>query len=164
MLVIHAERCSGCGTCVEVCPDGAIYLVDGKAVVDGTLCRHSEACLSACITACPMEAIEWVEEATIVASEPVRVPAPRPVPEIVPVTTESLVPVRAKVLSAVGAGLIWAGREIVPRLAEYALHSLDRRAAEKQRMRALRDARNNGSRACSRGSGGRRRRRRRRGG
>ncbi|TEU13379.1 MAG: 4Fe-4S dicluster domain-containing protein, partial [Anaerolineales bacterium] len=33
-LLIDEEACTGCGICVEVCPLGALHLVEGVAVVD----------------------------------------------------------------------------------------------------------------------------------
>ena len=32
MITIDLARCNGCGACVEVCPEGALYLVDDKAM------------------------------------------------------------------------------------------------------------------------------------
>jgi NAD-dependent dihydropyrimidine dehydrogenase PreA subunit len=121
MIVVRAECCDGCGGCVEVCPTGAIYLVDGVVTVDRALCRECEACL----TACPREAIvvanEWQPEA-----EPVCVSALHPEPELVQVRAEPApLALRSSVWPVVGAALAWAGREIVPRLADYVLYGLD---------------------------------------
>lgn len=125
MIVVRAEHCDGCGACVEVCPTGALYLLDGKATVDDALCRECEACLAACPREAIVVADEWQPEA-----EPVRVPALRPEPEVVQVRAKPpSLPVRSRVLPLVGAALAWAGREIVPRLAEYVLYGLDRRMA-----------------------------------
>ena len=44
--VIDAEKCIGCGKCVEVCPARTLPLVDGKAAVTGKRsiqCGHCEA-------------------------------------------------------------------------------------------------------------------------
>ncbi len=51
-VIISTEKCIGCGTCVDVCPFGAIYMKDGKAYID-------EKCTQcgACIDACPVQAI-----------------------------------------------------------------------------------------------------------
>jgi ferredoxin len=46
------ERCTGCGTCAEVCPAGNIKLEDGRPVWLG----HCENCL-ACFNWCPKKAI-----------------------------------------------------------------------------------------------------------
>jgi len=50
---IDKEKCTGCESCVPVCPCEAIEMKDGKAVVndDCTDC-------GACVDECPVEAIE----------------------------------------------------------------------------------------------------------
>jgi len=46
---LDVSRCTGCGACVEVCPVGAMALVDGKASVDEETCIGCEACIGACL-------------------------------------------------------------------------------------------------------------------
>ncbi len=48
-----AGECNGCGACEEVCREGAVRVVDGKAVHSGENCIGC----GDCITVCPMEAI-----------------------------------------------------------------------------------------------------------
>ena len=50
---VDAEKCTGCETCIEECPNEAISMADEKAVID------EEACLdcAVCVDACPTEAI-----------------------------------------------------------------------------------------------------------
>jgi Fe-S-cluster-containing hydrogenase component 2 len=159
MIRINTERCNGCGACVEVCPNGALYLVEGRATVEQTLCRDCQAC----ITACPTEAISLVTLKEVVV-ESVRVPAPRPEPQVIQVKTKSApAPLRASLLPVVGAALAWGWREIVPRLTEVLLYDLDRRVTRSQRPAARQSTPANGS-SVRGGSSGRRRRRRRRGG
>lgn len=57
MIKLYAEKCTGCGLCVKVCPFGAINLVNGKAQVQANcnLC-------SACVQACEFEAIEIIRK------------------------------------------------------------------------------------------------------
>ncbi|RLI84970.1 MAG: CoB--CoM heterodisulfide reductase iron-sulfur subunit A family protein [Archaeoglobales archaeon] len=45
---IDAEKCDGCGECVEECPSGAISIKDGKAVVNEALCKGCGACGGVC--------------------------------------------------------------------------------------------------------------------
>ena len=46
--------CDGCGECVEVCPESAITLNEGKASISGVLCTGC----GACIPACPNDALD----------------------------------------------------------------------------------------------------------
>lgn len=144
-----------------MCPNGAIYLVDGRAMVEGDLCTECEACIGAC----PTGAIAYTSQVVTPPADEVPLPAARPEPEIIRVRTQPVpVPFRARLLPVVGAALAWAGRELVPRLAEFALEGLDRRAVGKRMSRAVRNGPDQGSRGRRGGKGGRRRRYRRRGG
>jgi NAD-dependent dihydropyrimidine dehydrogenase PreA subunit len=159
VITIRPNRCNGCGACLEVCPNGAIYLVDGQASVDPRLCGECESC----IAVCPTGAITITSQPSPHLSEPVRVPVVRPQPEMVRVKAQpSPVPLRARVLPAVGAAVVWAGREIVPRLMDYALHSLERRPVDRRSSRGRAAGAGNGAGMCW-GGGWRRRLRGRRG-
>jgi len=50
--VVDKEKCTGCESCVEVCPVETIEMVDGKAVV-------GDECIDCgqCVDECPVEAI-----------------------------------------------------------------------------------------------------------
>ncbi|MDD2665368.1 MAG: 4Fe-4S binding protein [Methanocellales archaeon] len=50
---IDAEKCVGCGTCVEECPNDALSLEDDIAVVDDDLCVEC----GLCVEVCPAEAL-----------------------------------------------------------------------------------------------------------
>ena len=157
MITIDGERCTGCGACMEVCPTGALYLVDGKATVDVTLCRECEACLAIC----PTGAITLTTREEAVA-ELVRVPVPRSKSEVIQVKTQpTLVPLRSRVLPAVGGALAWFGREILPEMADLILDRLDRRTT---RLQTTGEARSRETRAPGAKGGGRQHRHRRRGG
>lgn len=159
MITINMTRCDGCGECMAFCPDGAIYLVDGGAAVDHTLCRECKAC----IAACPMEAISITGQVHGQTRVPAIVPVLRPEPEVIRVGTgAALAPLRARLLPMVGTALFWTAHEIVPRLAEYWLDSVDRRAAQ-QRVTDGSQDRHDIDPLNGRSGRGRRRRRRRRG-
>ena len=163
MIAINTERCDGCGVCVDACATGAIYLVGGKATLDDVLCRDFREKMAtstaACVAACPAEAIVLTEQARMPEQDLTRVPALRPEPEVVRVRAVPVpLSLRSRVLPAMGAAIAWAGREIVPRLADYLLYDLERRATE-GRMAA--NGTNGGSRSHKRRKGRRRRRRRR---
>ena len=53
-LRLDPEACTGCGTCVLVCPHEVLALEDGRAVL-----RRRDACMEcgACATNCPDEAL-----------------------------------------------------------------------------------------------------------
>ncbi|MDY7010120.1 MAG: 4Fe-4S binding protein [Planctomycetota bacterium] len=50
---VDIEKCTGCGSCVDVCPVEAISLNDGKAVIDEDTCTEC----GLCVDECPEEAI-----------------------------------------------------------------------------------------------------------
>ena len=46
--VVHRDRCTGCGDCVEVCPSQGIEMVEGIAVIDERLCEECGVCVDEC--------------------------------------------------------------------------------------------------------------------
>jgi len=53
VAVVDKNKCTGCGTCVDICPAAAIEIKDEIAVVDADLCIDCESC----VDECPSEAI-----------------------------------------------------------------------------------------------------------
>ncbi len=54
MPKVDKNKCIGCGACVVSCPNQAIKLIKGKAVIDLKKCKGSGECLKIC----PQEAIK----------------------------------------------------------------------------------------------------------
>ena len=48
MISIDRQACNGCGLCVEVCPSGALQLMDSLLQVDNNLCQECELCVDIC--------------------------------------------------------------------------------------------------------------------
>jgi NAD-dependent dihydropyrimidine dehydrogenase PreA subunit len=126
VVQVNQELCAGCGVCVETCTEGAIQLVDDKAVIDSILCRLCEAC----IDACPNGAITVVSipehnsamiKPPVIETSPVAV---RNQPEL----AESEAPVYS-LAPLVGTGLTFLGKEVVPRLVDVLFAALERRLA-----------------------------------
>lgn len=52
-VAVETAACTGCGLCAETCPDRAIALRRGKAVIDASACLHC----GQCAAVCPVRAI-----------------------------------------------------------------------------------------------------------
>lgn len=69
MISIDRQACNGCGLCLEICPTGALRLVDDLIQVENNLCDECYAC----VDVCPQEALvpsEIVEEENQVPETP----------------------------------------------------------------------------------------------
>jgi len=60
LVEVEAPRCIGCAACVEVCPFGAIAVVEGKAI-KCDLCGGDPACVKQCVP----KALKLVEPAQV---------------------------------------------------------------------------------------------------
>lgn len=50
---VNPELCIGCESCVDMCPEGAITMDKGKALINENICANCRAC----VTVCPVGAI-----------------------------------------------------------------------------------------------------------
>ncbi|NLE76065.1 MAG: 4Fe-4S binding protein [Chloroflexi bacterium] len=116
-MIVRTERCTGCGECVAVCPEGAISLVGPFAEIDPTLCTDC----GACPQVCPEEAI-----AHTYPERPYRAIAPAPVITIL----QPALPTaqrKAGLLSLIGGGLALTAQEALPRLGAALARLVERR-------------------------------------
>jgi len=58
IIEIDRGSCTGCGDCIPACPEGALQVVDGKAVLISDLFCDG---LGACVGECPIGAMKVVE-------------------------------------------------------------------------------------------------------
>ncbi len=57
-ILVDPEKCTGSGRCVKACPEHAISLEGGTAVIDAARCDLDGICLPAC----PNGAISLLED------------------------------------------------------------------------------------------------------
>ena len=92
-IIINKEECNGCGTCMDACNVGAIYLVDKKAYVDQTLCTLC----GSCIEVCPVQAIQSVESVVVQQTQ-----------------AAEIQPAKTSVLPTIKAALVTLGSSLLP--------------------------------------------------
>lgn len=102
---------------MAACPTGAIRLVESEtgsyAEVDQEKCRNCEVCLEACPEQAIISQVEPAIEGELVQAQPRQV---RPVTAV------------PKAPALLGPATVFAGREILPRVATALLNAWDRRA------------------------------------
>lgn len=152
-VYVDGKRCTGCATCVEVCPTGAIAIVDDLATINQERCDACEACVEACPNGAMLVVTEAVEEKAVL-------PRVQPRPRVASRRPASpTVPLGRQLAPLLGSALAFWGREVVPRLIPRLVNALDR-SADKPTTAASRLA----LASNEKGRGGHRFRKRRRGG
>jgi NAD-dependent dihydropyrimidine dehydrogenase PreA subunit len=117
IVKVNQDKCSGCGICVDACPESAISIHNNMAAIDQAICTQCEACIGLCE---PGALYIEVDEAQIVptARQPV---SAKPAAQVLP-EQRSLAP-------WMGTALTFLGQEILPRLVNVGMTVLERRLA-----------------------------------
>jgi len=152
-VVVVVSRCVGCGACIEVCAAEAVNLVEDVARIDPQRCTGC----GACVEVCPQEAIVPVIEGELVEVEDERGTLTPSQPGTItsrPATG---------LLAAVGSGLAFVAREVVPRVAVALVNAWDRRQEERAKRPSSPARRADETDLGERQGRGQRRRRRKRG-
>ena len=48
-ILTNREKCTGCMSCMQVCPNGAVSILDHRAVTDHSLCDGCGKCVTFCL-------------------------------------------------------------------------------------------------------------------
>jgi ferredoxin len=111
MITVNQADCSGCGECVEVCPQEAIRLVAGHIEIDQTRCNDCGLCIDACLNgALKHDQLMVVQPAEIIPAGVGRTQ-------------------RGGALSTVGSALAYIGAEILPWALPVVIDILEQRTA-----------------------------------
>ena len=126
---VDADRCQGCGACLDVCPEGAISLAGKLAVIDPGSCTGCQVCISECSEAAIYIVIDAAARETVDLTQLQRSPMQG---EITTAETPREPGLLARVLrSPTVAGIAaFVGREIVPRAVDAFLGGRDRRQSQ----------------------------------
>ena len=77
MVTIDIEKCSGCGTCVDVCHEHCMSVHEGKIEIDYPYCSTC----TQCVAICPSRALRW-DDAEPIRFEPDLLPTPAQMNEL----------------------------------------------------------------------------------
>ena len=77
MIVADKDKCTGCGSCVEICHEHCMALIDDTVRINYELCSTC----TQCIAVCPQQAISW-DGVPPVAYDETRLPSPEQLDEL----------------------------------------------------------------------------------
>ena len=77
MIVINEAECTGCGSCVEICHEHCMALVEGTIRINYEFCSTC----TQCIAICPGQALSW-DHVPAVAFDEARLPSPEQLDEL----------------------------------------------------------------------------------
>lgn len=77
MVTVDKDKCTGCGSCVKICHESCIALVDDTASIDYEFCSTC----TQCVAICPEQALSW-DGVPPVAFDEARLPSPEQLDEL----------------------------------------------------------------------------------
>jgi len=77
MIVVDKDKCTGCGSCVEICHEHCMALINDTISINHELCSTC----TQCIAVCPQQAIFW-DGVPPVAYDETRLPSPEQLDEL----------------------------------------------------------------------------------
>jgi Fe-S-cluster-containing hydrogenase component 2 len=114
-MMVNQELCKGCGDCVAVCPNEAIRLNEGKALIDQTQCTSCQACAEVCPTGA-LQLIKTVSPAMIASPHTMEI-----------LQTQTAMESSPKQPNWTGTLLSLAGQHLLPRMVDVLAAFLERR-------------------------------------
>jgi Fe-S-cluster-containing hydrogenase component 2 len=123
MIFVNYEDCNGCGACLPACNYDAILLQNDKATIDQECCEGCQDCFEACPTGAIV--LREVEDHPVSILLPTETTAMETSRKVTPAPSR----LRSTVLPVLGSILLRTGQELLPRLADLAMRSLDQRIA-----------------------------------
>jgi NAD-dependent dihydropyrimidine dehydrogenase PreA subunit len=114
-MIVDQQLCTGCGICVDACPNEAIHINEGKAFIDRSKCTDCQIC----VEVCPTGALQLLQ-----AREPEIAEKPMAL-EVLPSQKSTLSASWQSGLS--GAFLSLVGQHVLPRLMDVLTGYLERR-------------------------------------
>jgi NAD-dependent dihydropyrimidine dehydrogenase PreA subunit len=118
-LHVNQDLCTGCGECVDVCPEDAIRIISASAVIQPDACTEC----GKCADICPNGAI--VSQALTRIQEPALIAQNNPEIQIIE-SDKGMMPARTP--WAYNA-LAFIGRELAPRMMDIILQRIEQRIA-----------------------------------
>lgn len=131
MLTIERTLCTGCGTCLDACPAGAISLDDDERIakIDLGLCSE---CLE-CLDVCPNDAIQLSRSSDLMPAMPREIVEGEVVEEEMIPALVTAGPIATRqpgpLMALAGTALSFVGSWLVPRAADALIDAVDRRLA-----------------------------------
>ena len=77
MVIVDQEKCTGCGSCVEICHEHCMALVNGTVSIGYEFCSTC----TQCVAVCPEQALSW-DGVPPAAFDEARLPAPGQLDEL----------------------------------------------------------------------------------